>query len=76
MKRYLIQYGLALANKEDPERPLSAQGKAQTQKTAEYLKTRSINVDIIRHSIKLRAVQTAEIIAKFPYSPANLSHAP
>jgi len=55
---------LALAKEEDPERPLSAQGKAQTQKTAEYLKSRSIKVDAIWHSTKLRAVQTAEIIAE------------
>ncbi|MDH4217893.1 MAG: phosphohistidine phosphatase SixA [Candidatus Aminicenantes bacterium] len=64
MKLYLIQHGLALAKEEDPERPLSTQGKAQTQRTAEYLKSRSIKVDTIWHSTKLRAVQTAEIIAE------------
>jgi len=63
MKLYLIQHGLALAKEEDPERPLSTQGKAQTQRTAEYMKSRSIKVDTIWHSTKLRAVQTAEIIA-------------
>lgn len=64
MKLYLIQHGLALSKEEDPERSLSAQGKAQTQRTAEYMKSRSINVDAIWHSTKLRAVQTAEIIAE------------
>jgi len=64
MKLYLIQHGLALAKEEAPERPLSTQGKAQTQRTAEYLKSRSIKVDAIWHSTKLRAVQTAEIIAE------------
>ena len=64
MKLYLIQHGLALTKEEDPERPLSAQGKAQTQRTAEYIKSRNIKVDAIWHSTKLRAVQTAEIIAE------------
>lgn len=64
MKLYLIQHGLALAKEENPERPLSTQGKAQTQRTAEYLKFRSIKVNAIWHSTKLRAVQTAEIIAE------------
>lgn len=64
MKLYLIQHGLALAKEEDPERPLSTHGKAQTQRTAEYMKSRSIKVETIWHSTKLRAVQTAEIIAE------------
>lgn len=64
MKLYLIQHGLALAIEEDPERPLSTEGKAQTQRAAEYLKSRSIKVDTIWHSTKLRSVQTAEIIAE------------
>jgi phosphohistidine phosphatase len=64
MKLYLIQHGLALAKEEDPERPLSPQGKDETQRTGEHLKSRSIKVDAIWHSTKLRAVQTAEIIDK------------
>jgi len=64
MKLYLIQHGLALAKEEDPKRPLSTQGKAQTQRTAEYMKSRSIKVETIWHSTKLRAVQTAKIIAE------------
>lgn len=64
MKLYLIQHGLALPKEKDQERPLSAQGEAQTQRTADYLMSRSINVDAIWYSTKLRAVQTAEIIAE------------
>ena len=64
MKLYVIQHGLAFPKEKDPERPLSVQGKAQTQRTADYLKSRSIEVDTIWHSTKLRAVQTAEIIAE------------
>lgn len=62
MKLYLIQHGLALAKEEDPKRSLSTKGKAETQRTAEYLKSKSIKVDAIWHSTKLRAFQTAEII--------------
>jgi phosphohistidine phosphatase len=64
MKLYLIQHGLALPKEKNPERPLSTQGEAQTQRTADYLMSRSIKVDGIWHSKKLRAVQTAEIIAE------------
>ena len=64
MKLYLIQHGLAIAKEKDPERPLSAQGEAQTQRTGEYLKSRSIEVGVIWHSEKLRAAQTAKIIAE------------
>lgn len=64
MKLYLIQHGLALPKEKNPERPLSTQGEAQTQRAAEYLKSRSIKVDAIWHSKKPRAIQTAEIIAE------------
>ena len=64
MKVYLIQHGLALPEEKNPERPLSAQGEAQTERTAEYLRSRNIKVDAIWHSKKIRAVQTADIIAE------------
>jgi len=64
MKLYLIQHGLALPKEKNPERPLSTQGEAQTHRTAEYLMSRNLNVDAIWHSKKLRAAQTAEIIAE------------
>ncbi len=64
MKLYLIQHGLALPREKNPDRPLSTQGEAQTQRTAEYLKSRSIKVDTVWHSKKIRAVQTADIIAE------------
>lgn len=64
MKLYLIQHGLAITKEKDPERSLSTRGKAQTQRTAEFLKSKSINVDTIWHSKKLRALQTVEIIGE------------
>ena len=64
MKLYLIQHGKALSKEENPERPLSPQGIAQTQITARYLAAKNIEVDLLWHSKKKRAVQTAEIIAE------------
>jgi phosphohistidine phosphatase len=64
MKIYLIQHGLALPREKNPDRPLSTQGEAQVQRTAEYLKSRSIMADMIWHSKKIRSVQTADIIAE------------
>jgi phosphohistidine phosphatase len=65
MRLYLIQHGLSLSQEEDPRRPLSQQGRDQTQKIAGFLKSRDIKVDYIWHSDKLRAAQTAQIISEF-----------
>lgn len=63
MKLYLIQHGIALPEEKDPEKSLSPEGKEETQRTAEFLKTKNIEVDAVWHSPKLRAAQTAQIIA-------------
>lgn len=63
MRLYLIQHGLSLPEEKDPEKPLSPEGKEQTQKIAEFLKAKSLKVDSIWHSPKSRAIQTAEIIS-------------
>ncbi len=64
MKIYLIQHGVALPREKNPDRPLSTQGEAQVQRTGEYLRSRGITADVIWHSKKIRAAQTAEIIAE------------
>jgi len=69
MRLYLIQHGLALPEEKDPEKSLSQEGKEQTQKIAEFLKTKSVKVDAIWHSPKLRAIQTAQIISKSIFCP-------
>jgi len=63
MKLYLIQHGMALSEEKDPAKPLSPEGKEETQRTAEFLKTKNIEVDAVWHSPKLRANQTAQIVA-------------
>ncbi len=62
MKLYLIQHGLAQPKERDPQRPLSPEGEAQTEKIAVFLKRIDVKVDTLWHSPKHRAVQTARII--------------
>ena len=64
MKLYLIQHGEAKPEAEDPERPLTVRGEEEVKKVA--LKAGNLNVlpSKIFHSGKLRAKQTAELIAK------------
>ena len=64
MRLYLIQHGEAKPEAEDPERPLTVRGEEEVKKVA--LKAGNLNVlpSKIFHSGKLRAKQTAELIAK------------
>jgi len=68
MKLYLIQHGISLPEEKDPEKPLSPEGKEETQRTAEFLKKKNIKVDAVWHSPKLRAMQTAQIVANSIFS--------
>jgi len=63
MRLYLIQHGIAVPEEQDPQKPLSQEGRDDTQKTAEFLKARDIKVDRIWHSKKTRSVQTAQMIS-------------
>jgi len=64
MKLYLVQHGEALSSDEDPERPLSPQGQQDVQAMADMLDVAGIRVARVWHSGKLRAGQTAAIIAR------------
>jgi len=64
MKLYLVQHGEALPADEDPARPLSAQGQQDVQAMAELLDVAGIRVARVWHSGKLRAGQTAELLAR------------
>jgi phosphohistidine phosphatase len=61
---YLIQHAEAKEESEDPERPLSAKGVNSISETSFDLYRNNVRVDQILHSGKLRAKQTAEIIAE------------
>lgn len=58
-----MQHGLALSKEENPERPLSDTGISQTSAIASQLGKMEVSPSNIYHSGKLRARQTAEIIA-------------
>ena len=64
MKVYLVRHGEAVSSQFDPQRPLSEQGRADIRKVALFIKPLEISVEHIWHSGKLRAAQTAEILAE------------
>lgn len=63
MRLYLIQHGEATPEEVDPSRPLTPKGSQEVKKIASFLGQAGLGVISIRHSGKLRAQQTAEIIA-------------
>ncbi|MBN2402757.1 MAG: phosphohistidine phosphatase SixA [Spirochaetes bacterium] len=69
MGLYLVRHGEAAAEEVDPNRPLTPRGKADVLKTAAFLKGK-VTVDIIWHSTKLRARETASLYAG-AFSPAH-----
>jgi phosphohistidine phosphatase len=63
MALYLIQHGKSLSKDQDPDQGLSAEGIAETEQIAKLAKDAGVAVYQIRHSVKTRARQTAEIFA-------------
>jgi phosphohistidine phosphatase len=63
MALYLIQHGKSLSKDQDPDQGLSAEGIAETERIAKLSKDAGVAVAQIRHSVKTRARQTAEIFA-------------
>ena len=64
MKAYLVRHAQPVNSSVDPSRPLSAEGVREIEKVAEYLAERGDVVpEIIVHSDKTRARQTAEVLA-------------
>jgi phosphohistidine phosphatase len=62
MKTYLVQHGKCVSKEENPERPLSTRGIAEIDVMADVLKSIGVSVDLLYHSGKKRAVQTAQLI--------------
>lgn len=69
MGLYLVQHGEAEAEAVDPNRPLTPRGREDVLKTAAFLKGK-VKVDIIWHSTRLRARETASLYAEAFY-PAH-----
>lgn len=64
MKLYLVRHGEAVSALDDTARPLSEHGTIEVKKMANFLAKNKVNVAAIYHSEKLRAVQTAQLIAE------------
>ena len=62
MMLYLMQHAQAVAEEVDTLRPLSDEGRTATARVAAHVALRSLQVEHIYHSGKLRARQTAEIL--------------
>lgn len=64
MDLYLVQHGIAYSKEEDPTRPLSDVGRFEVTAVARRAAELRLRLGEIRHSGKLRAQQTAEILAR------------
>lgn len=65
MHIYLIQHAESVPEEQDPARPLSDKGKDTVEKVGVIAARLGIKPDLIFHSGKLRAKQTAEILARY-----------
>lgn len=65
MKVYLVQHAKALSKEEDPDRPLSDEGRAEIERMAGYAAdTLDLEMARIWNSGKTRAAQTAEALSE------------
>lgn len=64
MNIYLIQHAEAKSKEEDPQRPLSETGKKNIREVSTHLAKMNIMIQEIWHSEKLRAKETAKIVAE------------
>ena len=64
MELYLVQHAAARSEQEDPLRSLTNDGTLTVTRIANFAKSVGIRVDVIWHSGKLRAIQTAEALAR------------
>ena len=64
MHLYLVRHGEAKSEQEDPERPLSNRGREAVDRVSRAAAKKGMAASRIFHSDKLRAKQTAEILAR------------
>ncbi|MFH1387218.1 MAG: histidine phosphatase family protein [bacterium] len=64
MRIYLVRHGEAVPAEVDPKRPLSARGRNEVEGAVRELMAEGAKISEIWHSEKLRAKQTAQIIAR------------
>ncbi|MBM3951575.1 MAG: phosphohistidine phosphatase SixA [Rhodospirillales bacterium] len=64
MRVYLARHGDAVEAMENPRRPLSAKGRAEVERMASFLARGGVHPRRVIHSPKLRAGETAAILAR------------
>jgi phosphohistidine phosphatase len=64
VRHYLVRHGKTKSELEDPAKPLSDQGRQEVMRVARYAASVGVEVAAIDHSDRLRARQTAEILAE------------
>jgi phosphohistidine phosphatase len=72
MALYLVQHGKSRSSTEDPEKKLSAEGKADSERIGEVSAGYRVPVAQILHSGKMRAQQTAEIFKRHLSPPSGM----
>ena len=63
MELFLVQHGHAMAKTDDPLRPLTPDGAEAVERIGVWAHEASLSIRQILHSGKLRAEQTAQILA-------------
>lgn len=64
MELYLAQHGKAKAKNEDPDRPLTREGRSETERVGRAAARGGLVLGAVWHSGKLRARETAGIFAQ------------
>src|SRR6266576_1941646 len=72
MRVYLVQHGESKSEEEDPQRRLTDKGIGEVQNVAKFLRPLKLAVDVIWHSGKARAQQTAELLAEAVWARDHL----
>lgn len=72
MEVYLVRHGEAKPEAEDLRRPLSLRGREEVHEVARAAAQRGVQIFRILHSGKLRARQTAEILAEHLHPPGGV----
>ncbi len=65
MLAYLLQHAEAKGEVEDPSRPLTEKGLQDINRVASYISKLDIKTEMIFHSTKLRAKQTAAVLFEY-----------
>lgn len=75
MQLFLVQHAEALPKQENPERPLTAEGRRHAAAVAAMCGKLGLTVHQIQHSGKTRAEQTATILAETLSPPSGVVQA-